>query len=254
MLRFLFGSKDKPLGPSFNPGHVNKIDLSGSIFTFSAPHHSSGIHKEYDTVPKVNIYDAKPYATLGEPEPEVHPFSHCYIKAFSFYGKPLVEGTVAALRCRFTLKHADDLAEEETLFNPDVFDRKLREQMLVGHLAGDVRMAGNPEPFKNYTCPHDWQVESINGTEWVHFKAFGQMYSPTELQWHTPISDRHYLTCAFERYLYYKGLSSIPKLEELVNYQPVDKLANDIIHSAKLASSEDAMTCMQRAREAIAGA
>ena len=247
MLRFFKGSKDNPSGPSFRSSKSHRLDLSGSVITFNAPYHSSSIHKEYDILSKVNIFDDKPYESLGELEPEEHPLVHCYIKAFSFYGKPLVEGVVADLRCRFTLRHAHDLAAEETLFNTEVFERKLREQLLVGYMASDVRKASTSESFKNFSCPHDWKIDTINGTPWVHLKAYGLKYSPTELQWHTPISDRHYMSFVFERHLYFKGLSSIPKLEGLVNYEPVDRLANDIMQSAQVSLSDDSLRCKELA-------
>ena len=183
MLNRLFASHKHPCFKNPAKWDTLKIDLSGNLFEITLPPQDYEF-PERPHLPKVNLFDEKIYHYNSEPDRNGYPPHHKGVSApgilkrnwFS-YGPIWQAGHIGILQCSSVICDTSRMEHELNCFNPE----HLEKLILHGLYYSDGPGFG----LNEHTTPVNWQVRSINGTEWVYLESW-----PRAAEW-DPLPDAY---------------------------------------------------------------
>lgn len=146
------------------------FDLSGNRFEITLPPHDDESPKEPHR-PNVNVFDTSIYAYNSDPDYNGYPASKRGItapgilkRAWSTYGPPWRFQCLGILSVSITVCDISKMAADLNCFNPEQFER-----LIMFYLYNN---RGPGRGLSEHTCPINWKIHNIEGTEWVYLESW----------------------------------------------------------------------------------
>ncbi len=252
MLARLFASKQRPYFK--NPSHWDtlSLDLSGSRLEITLPPQDYDF-PEKPHMPKVNVFDESLYRYKTEPDRNGNPPSHRGVtvpgilkRNWFTYGPIWRASHIGSLQCYAVIADISRMTPKMNCFNPDQLERLIMHDLYYSEGPGFGR--------NEHTCPVNWQVRSIQGTDWVYLESWSKKPSWKEDSNADRYKDAHFsvwlFTPLFEnKYLLvtFTALGSMPaEASNRVMFRRIEA----IIDSLKLQLSPEALRQKAEAEQA----
>ncbi|MGI9280728.1 MAG: hypothetical protein ACR2PX_14060 [Endozoicomonas sp.] len=206
MLKRLFASRAKPLGPDMKKLTHWKFDLSGAVFEIALPYSNTDMFGESKTDCDVNINDLSQYSIdhrLRESQ-GYYTFMRRHWGYWAGFGQDsyLGHNTGAAM-----VVFVPDLPEGMSCFCPPQLEQAdTRSHYFSGPgrpmSIEDLKNTLGPRPRR--IQPQKWKVVNLNGVQWATYQSMRPQPGLTleedahfNSAWITPVSDCHYLKVIF---------------------------------------------------------
>jgi hypothetical protein len=249
MLERLFASRKRPCFKRPDSWDTLSFDLSGSRFEITLPAQDYEFpedpHKE-----RINLFDEKLYSYKDEPDRNGYPASHegisdagIFRRNWFTYGPFWEGGNIGVLQCSAVLIDISRMVPELNCFNPEHLERLA--------LFGLYYSKGPGFGINEHTCPVNWQIRTLNGSDWVYFESWYKVAdweeqvdaaAPADFSvWLiSPLFDDKYLLVTFS------AIGSVPvEASNLLMLQRIET----IIPSIKLQLSPEALKQQAEAKQ-----
>ncbi len=237
----LFASYQRPCFKKTAQWDTLKIDLSGNQFEITLPPQDYDFSEDQRS-DRINLFDEKLHDYTTEPDKNGYPpslkgvsRSALFRRNWFTYGPIWQSGHIGTLQCSSVICDTSRMKAELNCFNPQHLEKLI--------LLGLYYSFGPGFGLNEHTTPVNWQVRSINGTDWVYLESWSRKPEWKEVDdrerdnvfsvvLYTPVLQDKYQIVSFY------GTGSLPAdVSNQIMFQRIE----DIIVSLKLQLSPSAV-------------